>query len=400
LLAVSIIPLIIFSIREKTLLFTGLTINFIVLMLLDPVMYYFSKEQSVEPYTFSAYLSNNFIILIAYSFLTGSVTFLKNLFEHFEHRNESLILRLNQKNDELEGTNRELYKLNQEIETQNEEMQAQSEELLQSQESLMAAHQEIERQKLELEIKNHQLEQTLDEKSRDLLITNQQLVTQNNELQQFSYTVSHNLRGPVASMLGLINIHRLSKSDEERATVLNLLTDSAVSLETIIKDLNKIIDIRNDKFSVMEKVNLKAELDLIIQSLKTFIDENRVTIRSEFHHPEIVSVKAYINSILYNLISNALQYRSPDRLPIIQVSSHKKGEHVVIEVADNGLGIDLEKYRGDMFKLYKRFHNHIQGKGLGLYLVRQQVEKLDGHIEVDSTPDQGTTFRVYHKLSS
>jgi signal transduction histidine kinase len=370
-----------------------LAINFALFASLDPVLRLLSSMRSIP--TFDQYIAGNLVLFIMYSFLTGSVMSLKNIVDKFEAQNEGLIKSLNEKNTQLERTNRELYELNKNIETQNEEIQAQSEELMQSQESLIAANNEIERQKVELEHQNTFLEKSLDEKSRDLLSTNQQLVTQNNELQQFSYTVSHNLRGPVASILGLINIHRMTETELEQRHVLTLLERSAQSLETIIHDLNKIIDIRNDKFLAFENVYLEDELDLIKQLLHTFINQNDVFIDTEFKCDTIFSIKSYINSILYNLVSNAIQYRSPERKPMIKITSEISDGYTILRISDNGLGIDLNKFENDLFKLYKRFHDHTQGKGLGLYIVKQQIEKLNGRVEVSSKPDHGTTFRVF-----
>jgi signal transduction histidine kinase len=398
LLATSIIPLLVFSIREKRLMFFCIAINFMFFALLDPMLRYYSASHE-WPDT-GQYISANLILLIMYIFLTGSVLSLKNIVDKFEVKNEALIQDLNQKNLALEVSNRELYELNKNIETQNEEIQAQSEELMQSQESLIIANNEIERQKVELEQKNDFLEKSLDEKSKDLLYTNQQLVTQNNELQQFSYTVSHNLRGPVASILGLINIHRITETELERKHVLTLLERSAQSLETIIHDLNKIIDIRNDKFLAFENVYLEDELDLIRQMLHAFITQNDVFIDADFRCDTIYSIKSYINSIMYNLVSNAIQYRSPERKPVIRIVSEIADGHTVLKISDNGLGIDLTKFGNDLFKLYKRFHDHTQGKGLGLFIVRQQIEKLNGRIEVSSKPGQGTTFRVLLPLKN
>lgn len=398
-LATSVVPLMVFSTRESKFLIPALGLNLIILVLIDPLLFMFSADYLDGQYSIGRFLSNNIVILIAELFMIGNTIFLKSLFEYFEKENESLIRSLNEKNTELKKRNNELFQLNQDIETQNEEIQAQSEELMQSQESLLTANYEIERQKDELEIKNVQLEHSLDAKSKDLLQTNQQLVVQNHELQQFSYTVSHNLRGPVASMLGLINIHHLSTDDTDKASIFSLLEKSAQSLETVIHDLNKIIDIRKDKFNISEKVNLEKEVSLIVQSLNVFITENEVSVTVDFHTTEIISIKAYINSILYNLISNAIQYRSPDRKLKIKISSRRVLDFVVIEVSDNGLGIDLVRFRGDLFKLYKRFHSHIEGKGLGLYIVKQQVEKLNGRIEVESNPNRGTRFSVFLKES-
>ena len=200
-------------------------------------------------------------------------------------------------------------------------------------------------------------------------------------------------------MLGLINIHHLSADDIDKASIFSLLEKSAQSLETVIHDLNKIIDIRKEKFNISEKIDLEKEVNLIIQSLNVFIIENEVNVKVDFQTAEIISIKAYINSILYNLISNAIQYRSPDRKLKIKISSRRVLDFVVIQVSDNGLGIDLGRFKGDLFKLYKRFHSHIEGKGLGLYITKQQVEKLNGRIEVESNPDRGTRFSVFIKES-
>ena len=221
-----------------------------------------------------------------------------------------------------------------------------------------------------------------------------QLVIQNSELEQFSYTVSHNLRGPVASVLGLINVHRLTITEEDKNQILKLIEQSAQSLEIIIQDLNKIIEIRSDRYSVYEDVLIDRELMLITQSLNNFLETNDVQIHKNIEVNNIHSVKAYINSILYNLISNAIQYRNPEQKPVIQISTYYNSHNTIIEISDNGLGIDLNRFQGDLFKLYKRFHTHTQGKGLGLYLVRQQVEKLNGKIEVESQLNKGTLFRV------
>jgi signal transduction histidine kinase len=393
----SVIPLLIFSLRERTAILFGLLINIFVLLSFDFCLFRFSSSYGQAPYTFLRFIGANLIVFIMYLFLSGSIAFFKDLFEYFEIKNDQLILRLNEKNKELQHSNRELFELNQNIEVQNEEIKSQSEELLLSQESIMEANDEIERQKQELEEKNNLLEASLGEKNFDLFQTNQQLIKQNSELQQFSFTVSHNLRSPVASMKGLLHLYHMAKTEDERAHIIRLFEESTGSLDTIIQDLGKIIDIRHDNFTALEKVLLQTEVDLILQSLNTFIISNEVSIRTDFTWPELVSIKAYINSILFNLITNAIKYRSPDRKPIVRISSWLNEEYIVLEVSDNGLGIDLEKHQTDLFKLYKRFHSHTPGKGLGLFIVKQQIEKLNAKIEVESVPELGTTFRIFHQ---
>ena len=346
LLVTSVVPLMLFSTKELRYLLPTLGLNLGIIVLIDPALFWLSADAHTSTYGAGRYVAGNVILFVSEFFLIGSIVFLKTLFEYFEKENEVLIRNLNEKNEELNERNRDLFQLNQDVETQNEEIQAQSEELMQSQESLLTAHNEIDRQKKELEKQNLKLEESLDVKSKDLLNTNQQLVVQNHELQQFSYTVSHNLRGPVASMLGLMNIYHLSESTDEKSSIFSLMEKSAQSLETVIHDLNKIIDIRKDKFQATEKVSLETEVNLITHSLNVFITEKDVTIRQNFEANEIISIKAYVNSILYNLISNAIQYRSPERSLVIDITSYRKDDFVVIEVTDNGLGIDLERYQG------------------------------------------------------
>jgi signal transduction histidine kinase len=110
------------------------------------------------------------------------------------------------------------------------------------------------------------------------------------------------------------------------------------------------------------------------------------------------SVKAFIQSIFYNLLSNAYKYRSPERALSISVNARKLNDTVEITVSDNGLGIDLTKHRDSVFKLFKRFHLNADGRGLGLYLVKEQVEALGGTIDIQSQPDVGTTFIIRHPV--
>lgn len=392
LMATSSIPILIFQKRDKNLMWLAVGLNFVMFLLVDPFLHFFSKSH--EWPTLGLYIGSNLISIAAYLFFLGSIFSLKSIVDTFELKNHQLIELLSVKNFELENSYQELYELNKNIETQNEEIYSQRENLLQSQMNLLEANIEIERQKNELEKQNTNLEKSLNERSKDLLQTNEELVIRNNDLQQFSYTVSHNLRGPVASMLGLFNIHKMEKNVKGKNQIFNLLFKSALSLDTIIRDLNKIVDIRNDKFAAFEEVRFQDELNLIKQSLHSFIIENDVEIIANLECDQLHSIKAYINSILYNLISNAIQYRSPSRKLLIHFSTKTIANKVIIEVTDNGLGIDLDRFKDDLFKLFKRFHPNTQGKGLGLYLIKQQVEKLQGIIEVISTPGIGTTFIV------
>jgi two-component sensor histidine kinase len=165
-------------------------------------------------------------------------------------------------------------------------------------------------------------------------------------------------------------------------------------LDNIISDLSKIIDIRHDIFHIRQKINLDEVVKEILNGLKKDIDDHSVIIKTDFSKcPEIYSVRPMVHSILYNLISNAIKYRSPSRIPEISISSDINKKYL-LRVSDNGLGIDLENNQRDLFKLYKRFHFHTEGKGLGLYLVKLQAESLGGRVDVSSELNRNTTFTV------
>ncbi|MEO0585861.1 MAG: ATP-binding protein, partial [Bacteroidota bacterium] len=109
---------------------------------------------------------------------------------------------------------------------------------------------------------------------------------------------------------------------------------------------------------------------------------------------KIQGIKAYFHSIFYNLLSNAIKYQHPDRPPHIRISGSVNGASLQVTVQDNGLGIDLNRFRSQIFSLYKRFHDHVDGKGLGLYLVKAQTEAMGGNIKLESEVNVGSTFTL------
>jgi signal transduction histidine kinase len=241
------------------------------------------------------------------------------------------------------------------------------------------------------------LKELIKEKDKDLSQVTQQLINFNHELLQYSYTVSHNLRGPVARVLGLIDLHKNYSNEEEKKQIIELIQTSAHELDSIIGHLNKIIETRSDSFSVRETVKFSEEVKKIVSLLKGPIHDHKVKIITDFSAPEIFSVRQRINHILFTLISNAIQYRDPDQSPQIRIHTRAEKNQVVIEVEDNGRGIDLDLYRSDLFKPFKYFHPDTSGRGVGLYLAKLQAERLHGSMDVRSTPGKGSTFIVYLK---
>jgi PAS domain S-box-containing protein len=226
------------------------------------------------------------------------------------------------------------------------------------------------------------------------------LETKNKELRQFAYAVSHDLRAPIARVLGLIS---LSRNDPgfiiNDKTILENVAIEISNLDNVVKDINNAISIR-DEAKQKSIIELENELDLIRKVLENEIRDTNAEITYDFSkQPVISSVKSYIYSILYNLISNALKYRSKSRPLKIHVETKKEDGMILLSVTDNGMGIDLSRNGEKIFGLYNRFHGKtIDGKGIGLNLVKVQAESLGGKAEVESEVNVGSTFKIYFPL--
>ena len=146
-----------------------------------------------------------------------------------------------------------------------------------------------------------------------------------------------------------------------------------------------------------EDVSLPDITALVLDNLQTDIKKAQAEISVDFSRADhLLSIRGYLHSIIHNLVSNAIKYRAPERPPCISIRTKEVGNCVCLTVQDNGLGIDFAKTpREKIFGLYKRVHTHTEGKGIGLYLVKEQVETLNGRIEVESEPGKGATFRIY-----
>ncbi|HRJ31465.1 MAG TPA: tetratricopeptide repeat-containing sensor histidine kinase [Cyclobacteriaceae bacterium] len=243
---------------------------------------------------------------------------------------------------------------------------------------------------------NQDLELQVQKRTKELLSANTELVKQNAQLEQFGYITAHNLRAPVARILGLGNIagntdHFSLPRDQD---ILKKLQASAHELDTIIHDLNAILDVKKGIHHAYESINLVDQFEKVKSILKDKISESHATINESFEAKTCYAVPAYMESIFYNLLSNAIKYRHSDRKPVIKVKTHIMGNDLHITVSDNGIGLDLDKLKSKMFSLYQRFHHHVEGKGLGLFLVKTQVEALNGSIDVQSTVGEGSTFDI------
>jgi PAS domain S-box-containing protein len=227
-----------------------------------------------------------------------------------------------------------------------------------------------------------------------LQATVDRLQARNTDLQQFSYIVSHNLRSPLAKILGLAAI--FNDHPGEQPMLIAKITEATQHLDDVVKDIGAIVSARNAD-NKHEHTTFDHELKVVLKTLEDEINQNQAVITGDFSEATgIVTVQSYLHSIIYNLVSNAIKYRKPDLPPAIHLQTRKSEHGIWLMVRDNGIGIDLVRHGKKIFGLYNRFYTGpVQGKGIGLCLVKNQAESLGGKVEVESRLNEGTTFSVY-----
>jgi PAS domain S-box-containing protein len=237
----------------------------------------------------------------------------------------------------------------------------------------------------------------IQEKEKEQLI--RELTQNNKDLKQFSYITSHNFRAPLSNLTGLLHlIEDTPIEDEELKEILNGFKKSTYLLNETIDDLVKVVIIKDNPSIQKEEVTIKEVFENVFFQLNNQIQLHEPIIRFEIDEASKLLInKAYLESIILNILSNAIKYRSPERTSKIIIKVVETEEQINLIVTDNGIGIDLDKNRDKIFGLYQRFHDYPDSKGLGLYLVKSQVEAMGGTIEVESAVNKGTQFSIIFK---
>jgi signal transduction histidine kinase/streptogramin lyase len=317
---------------------------------------------------------------------------LKVLVEERTKELETKNWELKEKNEEIAAQNEELVQSEEEISSQRDQLATQNEELNASREELAAQNDKLRDAQSMIEEQNQNLEGEVAKRTLELTV-------QNEQLEQFAFIASHNLRGPVARMLGLGRLVGSGAiANHEKEYVLDSLVESTKELDMVVRDLAHILDIRNTPQQITP-TNLGKELALAEHTLAAEIADAGAVVMADFTQLETVdAVRPYVQSMFLNLLDNAIKYRDPDRPLVVRVTAQVVGKFARISFADNGLGIDMERDGGKLFNLYARFHFQVKGKGMGLFLVKTQLEAMGGRIEAESTLGKETTFNLYLKL--
>lgn len=221
---------------------------------------------------------------------------------------------------------------------------------------------------------------------------------QNKRLLNFSYIVSHNLRSHTSNIESIISLIESAESEDERNEMMELLKSVSNSLDETMIHLNEVVNINTNISLVIKPLNLSHYINKALEVLSEQIQLNEASFIFDINEYAVINYNsAYLESILYNLISNAIRYRHPQRKPIITIKLYKKRDKDVIEVSDNGIGIDLKKHGDKIFGMYKTFSNNSDARGIGLFITKNQIDAMGGTITVESKPNIGTTFKIYTK---
>lgn len=228
------------------------------------------------------------------------------------------------------------------------------------------------------------------------------IIQRNKDLEQFAFIVSHNLRSQIANILGLCDLlsSDLLATTTEKDEVFQSMFEASRKLDGVVKDLNYILQVKRNVNEKKEMVNLNDLVQEIIVNVQPQIKKEQAQINTYFEVDTVYCFKSYLYSIFHNLITNSIKYKKVAEAPIVNIYSYTTADTLILRFTDNGLGIDTSLHGKNIFGLYRRFHSHVEGKGMGLFMVKTQVETLDGTVQINSEPNRGTEFLLEFKKTS
>lgn len=217
------------------------------------------------------------------------------------------------------------------------------------------------------------------------------------QLEDFAYITSHNLRSPVGNLASLFFMYDQQVEAENKDAIVEKLRTVTHHLTNTLNELSKALSIKTDTAIEKSRLNFAERLNATAILCETDIENSKAVLQSNFVAcPSILYPTMYLESILLNLLTNAIKYRHPERCPVITFETYEsKQDGKVLKVSDNGLGIDMERHGKKMFGLHKTFHRNADARGVGLFITKAQIEAMGGSISVSSVPNEGTVFTIY-----
>jgi two-component system, OmpR family, phosphate regulon sensor histidine kinase PhoR len=221
----------------------------------------------------------------------------------------------------------------------------------------------------------------------------------NRNYENIIHSISHDIKEPLSNIEGLIGIlNETPDQGDNNQQIKDMLSQSVANLRKTVDDLADIKESDKDFDKSAERVNFENLIEDAKLALRDKIAETNASISTRIDESEISFSRRNVRSIVYNLLSNAIKYRKPDTTPVISIQTERSGDYILLTVKDNGLGIAEDK-QGSVFDRYTRLHDSVAGTGVGLFIVKGMVEHMAGKVEVESTPGEGSTFRIYFRAS-
>jgi two-component system, sensor histidine kinase LadS len=284
-----------------------------------------------------------------------------------------------------------------------EEISAQNEQLIKNQnlikhqnEKLVTQNKAYEKLRALVLKQNQNLEQAVKKRTVDLANANQELKETLQKLERFSYITAHNLRGPLARILGLCMLLDKSEFSKESTNyeILDKLQVSAKELDIIIHDIGNILTVQTQKAENYEVLHVTSTIYKVLNDFSKDLLTTKFQTDLSTDIETLTIIPQYFESILSNLISNSIKYRNAHSTTKITLRIKRFEEQIIIDYRDNGIGFDSERFKDKLFEPYQKFHPQNEGKGLGLFLVKSLVTAMNGSIYLSSKVNFGVRIKI------
>ncbi|MGZ5303115.1 MAG: ATP-binding protein [Bacteroidia bacterium] len=221
------------------------------------------------------------------------------------------------------------------------------------------------------------------------------ITKQNQGLLNFSNIVSHNLKSYSNNLAAILTLYNEAESATEKKEYFDMLLTISKGFSATVEHLNEVVKMQHDDSLKLEEIKLYDYIEMIIQILQVQVKASGATILNKINKEATINANpAYMESILLNLLTNAIKYKHPQRNPVIEIYCSSVDNKSIISIKDNGLGINLAKHGKDLFGIYKTFHKHPDSQGIGLFITKYQAEAMGAKIDVQSQENEGSTFSV------
>lgn len=292
--------------------------------------------------------------------------------------------------NEITKQNEALQERQEEIQAQNEELTLQHEQISAQRDQLEAQNRLLEESKSLIAYHNQRLERAVHERTLELAQSNENLRGQYQKIEQFNFITAHKIRGPVARILGLANLFQEDTRGDAREEYVARINKSARELDAIIHDLNDILEIQQTSTLEYEDVRLRGVIEDCLKGLELTGAEKPFSFEMHLGVERMNTVKNYLERMVAHLLTNAVKFQSETRPLAVTIQSLQVEDFILISVADNGSGFAADRLEEKLFKPFERFHPEIEGRGLGLFMVKAMITHLNGHVHISSRPDEGT----------